>query len=197
MTTLSTLHVDLVFLAANLSCKCLAELGLRHFPLPFPENKTAGSPLPSPLSFIFLWRLGQSPVHRGQLIIPSPVSPVSQTLRGYRHSTHRWKNHQFQLTPSPVHFAQTPWRSAEFTPVSSSTLYVSAHSLPDARALQYRRGYEAFSRLWCAAEVQRCRSLAVVTAHQPCHVVDSEVSVGQSGNLFSSASSLARCLGEC
>ena len=108
MTTLSTLHVDLVSLADNLSCKCLTELGLRHFPLPFPENKTAGSPLPSPLSFIFLWRLEQSPVHRGQLIIPSPVSPVSQTLRGYRHSTHRWKNHQFQLTPSPIHFAQTP-----------------------------------------------------------------------------------------
>ena len=129
-------QVDFDFLAANLSFICLAELGFCHFLLPFPENETASSLLLSLLPFI---------LSRAARMVTNVSGTEDSSIAAFsNYEDSSWvKTLERSLGKSSIpadnassSFRTKLWRSAEFTSVSSSTLSVSAHSWPSARALR-------------------------------------------------------------
>ena len=100
---------------------CLA-LGLRHFPLPNPENETAGSPWPSLLPFI--WSLAARTVINASGTADNSIAAFSSFADSSWVETldRSLENRQLQLTSPPVHFARNPGGYAEFT----SSFFVNA-----------------------------------------------------------------------
>ena len=159
-------------------------------------------PLPSLLLSFCLWRHEQSPTLQGQLTIPLLHSP-----------TDHWKHHNFRLTAPPVHFARNPGNLQN----SHLFLHQRFSCLPTHDQSRKLCGIDAgmihfpasgtLTRISVVGPWPSKHSMLVDVQlkkgsyQNALQIVDSEMFVGQSGNLtfspllrqlpFSSASSLA------